>query len=413
MPADPKGFPSHRQFLDSVAGATFADFSQRPAVKVSDPEAFLQMRDHILSTASPEGTVLGSFVDRHGQVFDRVPVELQSSLRKTGAALANPIDLEGAASKPPGRAVFAQSQLAAGQADKFGNAMQPVDGTIAVRRVTLEELTRFGSLQRFLRKSPVGRDRHPHLSPPEEGSQVHKYAHAFQDAPNIGGHASISIWDPSVGSQVFSLAQHWYAGGDPIQTVECGWQVFPQKYQNANPVLFVYWTADGYSQTGAYNLDAPGFVQTSSAWALGAALPSFSSDGQPPVELEIYCQLIQNNWWIYLNGSAAVNALGYFPADIYAGGQMAANATSVDYGGEVVNQTFWPPMGSGAFASAGLEHAAYFRNIFYYDPGRASVPAQLNPVQASASCYTLNLAADPDPWNENFYFGGPGGNACP
>ena len=273
-------------------------------------------------------------------------------------------------------------------------------------------MTRFGSIKAFFRKTPIAHGRHPHLSRPEIDGQVHKYSHAYQDIANLGGHNFINIWDPAVGSQTFSLAQHWYAGGSPIQTVECGWQVFPQKYQTTKPVLFVYWTADEYNQTGAYNLDAPGFVQTNSNWALGSALATLSTDGGRQYELEITCQLVEGNWWLYINGTSANDALGYYPTSLYGGGQMASNATDIDYGGEVVNQTFWPPMGSGAFAATGYEHAAYFRDIDYFDLDRAPQQPNLIPVQSSANCYTLKEDAAADPWDVYFFFGGPGGNAC-
>ncbi|MGO8672818.1 MAG: neprosin family prolyl endopeptidase [Capsulimonadaceae bacterium] len=242
---------------------------------------------------------------------------------------------------------------------------------------------------------------------------MHKYAHAFQTVNNYGGHSFANIWDPAVGSQVFSLSQHWYAGGDPVQTVECGWQVFPQQYGSTLPVLFIYWTADDYQHTGNYNLDKPAFVQTNNAWALGGALNTISiTDGQQ-YELEILWNLQGGNWWLYLQGTTAANAVGYFPTSLFNGGQMATNATEIDYGGEVVDATSWPPMGSGAFANAGPNVAAYHRDIYFFPAGAATAqPANLTPEQPSPSCFTIAVNSGPDPWNEYFYFGGPGGGGC-
>jgi hypothetical protein len=50
--------------------------------------------------------------------------------------------------------------------------------------------------------------------------------------------------------------------GSTLQTAEVGWQVYPQKYGNSYPTLFIYWTADGYNRTGCYNLDCSAFIQT-------------------------------------------------------------------------------------------------------------------------------------------------------
>jgi hypothetical protein len=294
----PKGLPSHRQFVNSVSDAELSDFTARLSFSANDPAAFEEMREHILGQS--EGVeVQHSFVDDHGQIFDCIPIEQQFSLKGTGIKVAKPIDLEVPASGSLSKTTLIQSPLGVGRSDKFGNDMRSPDATIPVRRVTLEELTRFGSMREFFRKPPLGRGRHPRLSPPPDiDSQVHKYAHAFQDVPSLGGHSFIDIWDPAVGSQVFSLSQQWYAGGDPVQTAECGWQVFPQKYQTTKPVLFIYWTADDYGQTGSYNLDDKGFVQTNNSWPLGSALDTISTDGGQQFELEITWQLVSGNWWL-------------------------------------------------------------------------------------------------------------------
>jgi hypothetical protein len=188
--------------------------------------------------------------------------------------------------------------------------------------------------------------------------------------------------------------------------------VFPQKYQTIKPVLFIYWTADGYNQTGAYNLESPAFVQTNNSWTLGGELNTISTDGGPQFELEIAWQLVAGNWWLYLNGTSSSNAVGYYPVSIFGGGQMSSCATDIDYGGETVNQTVWPPMGSGAFANLGYQHAAYQRDIYFFDTTGNALQAALTPEQPSPSCYTIDLRTGPDPWDVYFFFGGPGGTVC-
>ena len=138
--------------------------------------------------------------------------------------------------------------------------------------------------------------------------------------------------------RIFSLAQHWYAGGigPKLQTVEVGWQVYPQKYGNANPALFIYWTADDYTTTGCYNLDCHAFVQTSPHWTFGGAISPVSTIGGTQYELEVFFLLYENNWWLYLKGTDASSAVGYFPTSLFNGGQLATNATDIDYGGETV-----------------------------------------------------------------------------
>jgi hypothetical protein len=243
---------------------------------------------------------------------------------------------------------------------------------------------------------------------------THKYAHAYQTVNNLGGHNFLNIWQPAVGPDQFSLAQHWYAGGSGsnLQTVEVGWQVYPQKYNTPQPCLFIYWTADGYGSTGCYNLDCHAFVQTNPNWTFGGALSPVSTTGGPQYDLEVAFLLYQSNWWLFLGGTDAGHAVGYYPGSLFGGGQLAANAQDIDYGGETIGTTSWPPMGSGAFADAGWQRAAYQRDIYYFPTSGGAQYADLTVSQPSPSCYTLGLFSAAAPWNRYFFFGGPGGNNC-
>ena len=67
-----------------------------------------------------------------------------------------------------------------------------------------------------------------------------------------------------------------------------------------------------------------------------------------------------------MKGTNSSNAIGYYPASIYNNGALSRHAESIDYGGETVGTTSFPPMGSGAFANAGWQKAAYQRQIYYF-----------------------------------------------
>lgn len=402
----PEGkIPSFQQHLESVHRATPNDYPIQPEEAVpDDTSSFEQMKDYILRRG--EGvSVAHTFSDDNGQIYDCMPIEQQPSLK--GAHPARPQNLPVLPTNRPNSIRSVQPQLAINRSDQFGNLMRCPAGTVPVRRIKLAEVTRFQSLRSFLQKTPSGRGRHPRLSAPELSSNAHKYACAFQTVRNLGGHSSISIWDPSVGSQIFSLAQHWYSGGSPLQTVECGWQVWPQKWQTPAPVLFIYWTADDYGSTGGYNLECSGFVQTNGNWALGSALNTVSSAGGNQFELEVAWHLVGGNWWLYLNGTDSTDAVGYYPTSIFDGGQMGAFATDIDYGGETVNQTSWPPMGSGGFANLGYGQAAYQRDIYYVDSNGTAQPAGLAPSQSSPNCYTVILGNAASPWNAHFFLEDP------
>jgi hypothetical protein len=409
MPAQPEQFfPAFREFIASLTAARREDYAVTPVTKVASDHAFAEMKKYLVQRY--EGLdVTHSFADENGQIFDCIPVDQQPALKGTGHKIAEAPDQPSAATLSDEFAI--QPQLRPDRKDKFGNSMSCPPGTIAVRRITLEELSRYESLRQFFQKSPLG-GRHPRLSAPSVTAGVHKYAHASQTVDNLGGHNFLSVWDPVVSPQIFSLSQHWYAGGSPVQTAEVGWQVFPDKYGTTQPVFFIYWTADNYDKTGCYNLDCSAFVQTNKNWILGGTLSPTSIFGGAQYGLDISYYLFQGNWWLYVGGGAASNTIGYYPTSLYGNGPLASHATDIDFGGETVDNTAWPPMGSGSFASAGWQKAAYHRAIEYFPTTGGRLSAKLTAQQPSPSCYTIDLEVASPPWSEYFFFGGPGGTNC-
>jgi Neprosin len=227
-----------------------------------------------------------------------------------------------------------------------------------MRRITLEEMSRFKSLDHFFQRGRWAKG-HPGETKlrRRDAAGGHRYAHASQTVNNNGGYTWLNNWDPDPSPGLMSLSQCWYAAynsAGQIQTVECGWQVLPIKYNTSAPVLFSYWTADGYQNTGNYNLDAPAFVQTNNAWVLGGAFVNWTTPGggqNTGFGVE-YNQDPSGNWWLFLGGGAGSSpAIGYYPASLWSGTQMASFATMIDYGGEVApsdGSAATGQMGSGA-----------------------------------------------------------------
>jgi hypothetical protein len=428
----PLGILPHSAFKEAVGAATLERYRLDPRTRVSGEAAFREMKDYLVKHYQGVEAE-SSFEDSAGSVFDCIPIAQQPSLRGHRGELPQPADLtpllQGRRPEPRMPAVGPQEVNV--PRDRHGNPRQAPPGTIPMRRVTLDELVRFPDLRQFFRKypppgSPVGA-----LTPSAKGAKTatqapsapdpdpnknHRYAYTHQTVDNLGAHNSLAVYAPAVDSnQVFSLAQHWYGGGDGAnhQTVEVGWQVYPVKYGHAQPVLFIFWTADNYVSTGAYNLDAPGFVQTNGKWTIGGALSPVSVQGGDQNEIEVAIFLLSGNWWLYMGGLAAENAVGYYPTSLYGSGQLATNATEILFGGETVTSAVsWPPMGSGALASAGYGQAAYQRNIYYFPLAGGTQWASLTPEQPSLACYTLALNSAAAPWGVYFYFGGPGGGDC-
>lgn len=424
QPPQPIGILPHPEFLRAVENAQFDAYKADPSIRVASLPQFREMQNHIQRMYDGVD-VEHSFVDASGHVFDCIPIDQQPSLKASGEPVAQPPDLSGllppdhAREVPPAQSSL---QLSTQRKDRNGNMQGCPPGTIPLRRVTLDQIARFPTLQDFFRKVPpptatVMRPQ-PTAPDPNDERNNHRYAYTNQVVDNVGGHSFLNIWQPVcvLPDQRMSLSQQWYTGGPvaSIQSAEVGWQVLPDKYGHNQPVLFIYWTADGYHATGNYNLDAPAFVQTNGSWAIGGAIGPISTDGGQQYEIEIAYYLANDgNWWLYLGGTDSASAVGYYPTSIYNGGQMATNAQSIAYGGETVCHAIgWGDMGSGQFAASGYGHAAYQRDVFYYPSGGGSQWANLTAQEPSPGCYTCNLASAADPWNIYFFFGGPGGTDC-
>jgi hypothetical protein len=417
---DPKGIPTLKEFLDSVQGSKHETLAKQASSQVAHADAFAEMKTHILKHY--EGVeAKHSFVDANGSIFDCIPIEQQPSLKGKKESIPKAPDLPqpdhaaGAAATDERKPHLISSPMGRDKKDSHGNVMHCPEGTIPMHRITLENLTRFKTLRDFFRKGP-GEVRPPKSSGaiPPSVPATHRWAHAYQNVNNGGGHSFLNIWKPPIGAnQIFSLSQHWYVAGSGagLQTAECGWQVYPALYGNTNPVFFIYWTRNGYNGTGCYNMSCAAFVHTAGSFTPGMAVGPISVSGGAQYDFELAFWHTGGRWWLYVNGTSGSNAIGYYPDSIYAGGALTGHATEIDYGGETVGTTSFPKMGSGAFASTGWQHAAFQRAINYYPPGGGAVDATLTPSASWPACYTAQLNTYAAPWKKTLWFGGPGG-AC-
>jgi hypothetical protein len=321
-----------------------------------------------------------------------------------------------------------------GQDDK-GHSRKCPARTVPVRRIQLEELQAFRDLGEFHRKAP------PHVLPPDVGSHAptdpttahHEHAHAASySVTNYGAGATFNIWRPTVQAPgEFSLAQLWVTRGSfsdkTLQSLEAGIQVYPQKYGDNEPHLFVYSTSDAYSgndyHSGCYNLDCSRFIQTSQDVVLGAGTPlsSLSQTDGPQYEIALAWERQPSGWWLFVNNEA----IGYYPLQLFSATGVLDHADTIDFGGEIVDDRLTHPgvhtstvMGSGALAGGGFGRAAFVRQIFYLDsPTTAAYAGALQPgtQDTNASCYSVSpLVSDPSWGGPYFFFGGPGNSTqCP
>ncbi len=310
-------------------------------------------------------------------------------------------------------------------ADAHGHDRRCPADTVPIRRTKIEDVAQFRSLADYNHKS-----RPPAPSANAFGeANPHEHAALFQNVKSQGVHGFLSVFAPSVEPisaaesywGEFSLVQAWvlgYSGGrgyEALQSVEAGLQVWPARYHDALPHLFVFSTQDGYAETGCYE-PCGKFVQTNRDIVIGAPLSTVHSavDG-PQYDVEFAWYRNAQGWWLIVNGAT----VGYYPASLYAADGLLEGSTRFGFGGEIVNDTQAHPgrhtrtqMGSGRLPAEGYGKAAFVRDVYYYDtPSSAVVGTPTPSHDTKATCYAaVDIEAAPEPWGAYFFFGGPGYN---
>jgi hypothetical protein len=406
-------FITFAEFLADTERSSYATaVAAGRAGAVRDSAAYAQMRGHILEMY--QGVQAKHSYHTGEDYFDCVLTSTQPSVRGHGIKeIATPPPPATIEHKESTDTAGAPSMLTLGGKDAYGNAIACPDGTIPMRRITLERLSGFPTLKAFFAKGPRG---DLGQAPPAEGEKsidhnlVRHYAYGHQRVANHGGHSALGLYNPA---GEFSISQQWYITESAVgmQTAEGGWIRYPQ-YFGSRSVTFVYFTADDYATTGCYNLDCVGFVQINRNWALGGPWATYSTPGGAQYEFFMQWYYYQGNWWMYLKGAGAMEAVGYYPASVYRGGPMAYAAQRADFGGEVAPiGPSWPAMGSGYHAGHGWPWAAFQRLAYYSQPGGATVWSSLSPIQTYWPYWSIAYthASAGAHWGTYFYFGGPGG----
>ncbi|RVX11402.1 hypothetical protein CK203_019676 [Vitis vinifera] len=290
-------------------------------------------------------------------------------------------------------------------------------GTVPIRRTTVDDVLRAKSLYDFGKKQPrMALARHT-VSPDDVNAKGHEYAIATSRPSEAvyGASATINVWNPSLQvEEEMSISQIWVLAGSfegsDLNSVEAGWHVLPDLHGDKSTRLFAYWTADGYQSTGCYNTLCPGFVQVDKEIVVGTAIAPVST-----ISGELYERSKDGK---LVAGVREQQCSGYWPSNLFT--HLAANATLVEWGGEVFNSKpngahTSTQMGSGRFAQEGNGKASYFRNLGLVDSNNDINPPQSISTQAdNSNCYNINLLNNNDDWGTHFYFGGPGFNPnCP
>jgi hypothetical protein len=425
-PAHPV-FVKFDDFLIATESARAETYLHGPTARVTDAGAFEQMKQHVLFIYRGV-KVQHSFLGADGQTVDCVPLDQQPALKRPEMAgksvertapkpVSTPHEQEGKGGPDLRRQTRKSIDLTLkrGVRDDYGNERYCAAGTIPMRRLTLAELTRFKSLNDFFAKGSTrdefgaGRQR-PGQDLPGDGS-THYYARGVQFVDNFGGDSWLNLWSPSASADRMSLSQQWFVGGDGAskQTVEGGWQVYPDKWGGNQAALFIYYTTAGYSAgSGCYNLDCAGFVQIANNVYLGSGFTNYSTTGGGQWGFNLqWKRNTDGNWWLFYRGPGNYIAVGYYPASLWGTGQLATNATKIAYGGEDTGTPSALQLGAGQAASAGWQQAAFQNFVFYIDTSTTSQWASLDSQTPNPDCYTVAINNIFGSWGTYFYFGGP------
>ncbi|CAN6373616.1 unnamed protein product [Urochloa humidicola] len=197
------------------------------------------------------------------------------------------------------------------------NGSKCPENTIPIRRTKEEDVLRTSSIKMYGKKTPGSIPKFVSIDYPDASATIIGHLHAVASASGdnnyYGTKTTINLWQPTIEGNGFSLAQLWITGGsyqgNDLNTIEAGWQVYPGQYHDSNTRLFIYWTRDAYHQTGCYNLNCPGFIQTNNQIAIGSSISPVSLFGGPQhdIDILIWKDPKGGNWWLKVGS----DVLGY------------------------------------------------------------------------------------------------------
>lgn len=284
------------------------------------------------------------------------------------------------------------------------------ENTVPIRRMKRDDLLRARSAGRFSRLSHRTGP-YPILPHNDYGPE---YARAgLQGELYRGANAVIDVWSPSIEVGDVSKASITLISGSglDINLIEAGWTVDRRLYNDDKPRFTACWTSDDFTETGCFNLECSGFVQTSNQVGLSASIEPVSTYGGDRFAfyLAIHQDSSTKNWWLTFEEEM----VGYFPNSLFS--NLGDGANFIFWGGTVSTLTAEsdPKMGSGHFPEENYALASEIKQIKYLDSAWAlQRPTKLDMIRQQPNCSNLTLGDD----NSGVYlsYGGPGRNpSCP
>ncbi|KAI3949968.1 hypothetical protein MKW92_017080 [Papaver armeniacum] len=271
--------------------------------------------------------------------------------------------------------------------------------TVPIRRTTKEELINAKLLSTWIKR------RH------------YVSAQPVADKVYYGGSAKIAVANPSVDQNKFSTGQIWIQNGpaEELNSIEFGWAVYPELFGDNEARVFGLWTADGFKQTGCYNMLCPGFVQVHPEYSFGEHINAGTYGGdQRAFYFSVHRDPESGNWW-FVNGVDNAK-IGYWPKELFT--HLEKNASVIGYGGVAGADLgeLTPPMGHGHPPVFDSQYTCCMLNMKVANDRGDFVDFDTSKVQLNrdtkTSCYDLIFPGRDLLNGIIMFFGGPGGD-CP
>lgn len=283
--------------------------------------------------------------------------------------------------------------------------------TVPLRRLTIEILDNFETLEDFFRARP------PHAL--TGSTNTHQYANSGITVDNWGAQSTLNVWSPyTERASEFSLSQIAVVrgSGNTRETIEAGWQKYRNLYGDYRPRLFIYFTPDNYGSGGCYNLSCSAFVQVNNSVYIGGGFTDISTHPHPSTAWEFTIRWQRHgktgDWWLKY-GSTWV---GYYPSNLFDNNGLRPRGSRASFFGEIIDDQpggrhTRTDMGSGHFPGDGFGNAAYQRRIRTITTSNVwNIRPSLWASRTDANCYDIDVRNSSGSWERYFYFGGPGYN---
>ncbi|KAK4592411.1 hypothetical protein RGQ29_016807 [Quercus rubra] len=276
-------------------------------------------------------------------------------------------------------------------------------GTVPIRRTTKADLIAIRSMSNIIYPQTTKVPNTHRAVIQMRTSEFHSY---------IGVKGNINVYNPVVKEGSSYAVMYVMNGADEkLNSITTGWMVSPSTYKGTPySYFFTFWTTDGATKTGCFNIACPGFVQVDKRVYLGSPISNVSIPNGPQFEIGLSISKAEDgNWWVTKD---QIN-IGYFPAAIF---NNLTNVETVGWGGIAVSPPngISPPMGSGIFPDDNYKHTSQFRAIQYRNSsGALDGPHKYtyDIIIDSPNCYLIDYHGYiGEHEGYTFGFGGPGGD---